>query len=88
MNAETTVSAKGQIVIPKDVRDRLHWASGQKLEVVVTGEMVILKPAEPDRPKIDYETFRRLVPKHEGPAISIEEMDAAVDAMFAAKGRE
>ncbi|HEX8446396.1 MAG TPA: AbrB/MazE/SpoVT family DNA-binding domain-containing protein [Sphingomonas sp.] len=88
MNAETTVSAKGQIVIPKDVRDRLHWTSGHKLDVIVTGDMVLLRSVEADRPKIDYETFRRLVPKHNGPPVSIEDMNVAVDAMFAEKGRE
>jgi AbrB family looped-hinge helix DNA binding protein len=43
MNAQTKLSAKGQVVIPKDVRDRLHWQQGQALEVVETSEGVLLK---------------------------------------------
>ncbi len=42
---------------------------------------------EPARPKISYEEFQRLVPRYEGPPATIEDMNAAVDVMFAARGR-
>ncbi len=44
MNAQTKLSAKGQVVIPKDVRDRLRWAEGMKLAVVESSGSVTLIP--------------------------------------------
>ena len=46
MNAYTTLSAKGQIVIPKPTRERLRMLPGQRFEVVETPEGVLLKRLE------------------------------------------
>ena len=35
--ATTTISPKYQVVIPKDVREKLHLKSGQKMTVVTKG---------------------------------------------------
>ena len=40
----TTISPKYQVVIPKDVRERLHLKSGQKMMVVAKGGVVHLIP--------------------------------------------
>lgn len=45
--ATTTISPKYQIVIPKDVREKLDLKSGQKLTVVVKGGVVYLIPEKP-----------------------------------------
>jgi AbrB family looped-hinge helix DNA binding protein len=45
--ATTTISPKYQVVIPKDVREKLNLKSGQKMTVVVKGEMVYLIPEKP-----------------------------------------
>jgi len=50
MNAQTKVSAKGQVVIPKDVRDRLHWAPGTPLDVIEKAGSVTLKARERHNP--------------------------------------
>ncbi len=50
MNAQTRVSAKGQVVIPKDVRDRLHWAPGTPLDVIEKAGSVTLTAREPHNP--------------------------------------
>jgi AbrB family looped-hinge helix DNA binding protein len=39
MNLQTTVSSKDQVVIPKDVRDRLKITAGERLEVVERPEL-------------------------------------------------
>jgi AbrB family looped-hinge helix DNA binding protein len=42
----TRVSDKGQVVIPKEVRDRLQMGPGTKLIVVATDDAVVLQKIE------------------------------------------
>ena len=86
MTAQTKLSAKGQIVIPKDVRDRLGFAEGTVLDVIETGDGVILRrPVERKKLSVD-EAVRQLqqIYKHEGPPIPIERLSWSpeVDAEF------
>ena len=49
MTDVTAVSSKGQVVLPKPIRDRLMIETGTKLLVISDGENIILKPfAMPD----------------------------------------
>lgn len=43
--ARTTLSTKGQIIIPKEIRERRGWAAGLTLEVEERGDGVVLRPA-------------------------------------------
>ena len=45
--ATTTISPKFQIVIPKEVRDKLHLAPGQRLQVLEKGGVITLVPEVP-----------------------------------------
>ncbi len=38
MKSATRVTSKGQVVIPKPVRERLRWVSGTELAVEVLGD--------------------------------------------------
>ncbi len=87
MNALIKISSKGQVVIPKDIRDALRLKAGESLEVSLRGRRIVMEAPEPPRERISYEEFRRRVPRHEGPPATIEDMNAAVDRMFAEKGR-
>ena len=42
----TKVSDKGQVVIPKEIRDKFRFSEGSKLIVVATGDAVILQRIE------------------------------------------
>lgn len=42
-----TISPKYQVVIPKDVREKLHLRSGQKMTVVTKGGVVYFIPEKP-----------------------------------------
>lgn len=42
---QTTLTSKGQLVIPKAVRDALHIKPGTKFEVQVKQGRIILKPS-------------------------------------------
>lgn len=82
MNAQTKLSAKGQVVIPKAVRDRLHWVEGADLEVIETAGGVLLRP-KPTRRRITIEELRARLPKYEGPPVSLEEIQAGIDEAMA-----
>ena len=43
------ISAKGQVTIPKHVRDRAGMHEGTEVDFVVDGEIVTLRRAEPGR---------------------------------------
>ncbi len=45
--ATTTISPKFQIVIPKDVREKLHLCPQQRLQVVEKGGVITLVPEMP-----------------------------------------
>ncbi|GMV07526.1 MAG: hypothetical protein AMXMBFR53_38010 [Gemmatimonadota bacterium] len=47
--SRVTVSSKYQVVIPKDVRDRLKIRPGQKVEAFAIGERIELVPVRPIR---------------------------------------
>jgi AbrB family looped-hinge helix DNA binding protein len=74
----TVVSTKGQVILPKAVRDQRGWKPGTKLTVEQTPDGVILKPEPLFPPTTLDEVYGCL--KWEGPPISLEEMDAAITA--------
>ena len=43
----TTISPKFQVVIPRDVREKLHLKSGQKMAVVTKGGIIYFIPEKP-----------------------------------------
>jgi AbrB family looped-hinge helix DNA binding protein len=78
--ATTLVSSKGQIIIPKAVRDSRQWPPGTRLEVRDTPEGVLLTrlTAGPKVPLASgLATIRKLV-GYRGPAKSLADMDTAV----------
>jgi AbrB family looped-hinge helix DNA binding protein len=72
----TKLSSKGQVVVPKTIRDRYRWSAGQKLIVIETGDGIILKTAQPFKPTSIDQVAGKL--KYTGPAVSPEEMEAAI----------
>ena len=70
----TVVSTKGQVILPKSVRDRHGWRPGARLEVIETEDGVLLRPpAGASRLEEVSGCLWRA-----GPARSVEEMDAGV----------
>ncbi|MBV8685835.1 MAG: AbrB/MazE/SpoVT family DNA-binding domain-containing protein [Alphaproteobacteria bacterium] len=72
------MSAKGQVVIPKSVRDELDWPAGTPLEVLKVAGAVTLRPVAEKRRRLTLEEFERRRPRYEGPSVSLEEMDEAI----------
>jgi AbrB family looped-hinge helix DNA binding protein len=71
------VSTKGQVTLPKILRDQLHWDAGTKLVVERTADGVLLKPIRavfaPTRPE---DVFGSLT--YKGKPKSVEAMDAGI----------
>ena len=69
-----TVTTKGQVTIPKKIREALCLYPGDKIEITVTKEReAIIRPISK---KVD-DIFCKLH-KLGGKAISVEEMDSAI----------
>lgn len=52
----TTLSSKGQVVLPRLVRSKLHLAPGTRLLCVIQGDSVVLTPEHPHRFVREYVT--------------------------------
>jgi AbrB family looped-hinge helix DNA binding protein len=74
----TTVSTKGQVILPKAIRDRLKWSEGTRLTVEETEAGVLLKEAAVFSPTKSGEAFGML--KHKGKPKTLKEMDEAIAA--------
>lgn len=74
----TVVSTKGQVIVPKTIRERQHWAPGTRLIVEEVPEGVLLRRLPVFAPTRSAEVFGSLA--YAGPAKTLEEMDAAVTA--------
>jgi AbrB family looped-hinge helix DNA binding protein len=74
----TTLSTKGQVILPAEIRRRRHWDAGTRLVVEDTPEGVLLKPAPLFPPTRPEEVFGSL--PHHGPAKTVEQMKAGIEA--------
>lgn len=76
----TLLSSKGQVILPKALRDAHHWQAGTRLEVLDTADGVLLKPVmvrQTTALSPGLEAIRRRLDYH-GPAVSLVDMNAAV----------
>ena len=73
----TTISTKGQVILPKAIRDRRRWPPGTKLAVEETPEGVLLKPSPIFHETTIDEVYGSLW-RPGRRAVALEEMDAAV----------
>ncbi len=80
----TVVSTKGQVILPKSIRDEKQWGPGARLIVEATAEGVLLREAEPIFAPASFDKVRgRLAGR--GRSLTQKEIDAALRA--AAKRR-
>ncbi len=74
----TRVSTKGQIILPKAIRNRRHWEPGTKLTVEETPDGVLLKAAPIFPPTRSEEVFGSL--RYTGKPKTLEEIEAGIAA--------
>ena len=73
---KTTLSSKGQVIIPKPVRSAHHWEAGQELFVIDCGDGIILKSVAPFRPTALTDVAACL--KYDGRAKLLKDMEKAI----------
>jgi AbrB family looped-hinge helix DNA binding protein len=77
---QTKVSTKGQVVLPKAIREKRRWKAGTRLTVEDRPDGVLLKLIEKKK-KLTIDDWAGII-KYKGPARTVEEMNAAIDEEF------
>ncbi len=72
----TRLSSKGQVILPKSVRDARHWASGTAFSVELVGDGVLLRPLKQGGTSRLEDVAGCL--RVSGPARAVDEMDGAI----------
>ncbi|MGH7782175.1 MAG: AbrB/MazE/SpoVT family DNA-binding domain-containing protein [Candidatus Binataceae bacterium] len=81
--ASTRLSSKGQVILPKSVRDAHRWGPGTEFIVESMGDGVILRPAKPFPPSRIEDVAGCL--HYARKPKSQRQMDAAIDAEVKAR---
>jgi len=74
----TTLSTKGQVILPKAIREQRQWKAGTRLVVEDTAEGVLLKAAPAFAPTDPKDVFASL--PYKGAPKTLEEMEAGIAA--------
>lgn len=74
--ATVTMSTKGQVVIPRALREHLGWGEGTRLEIVSQAGGVVIRPLR-SIPETKVDDLLGLL-KYAGPPKTIEEMNDAI----------
>lgn len=80
MTFETSLSAKGQVVIPKDVREALGLREGARFEVHMLGRDIVFRAKGRKSGRGTEEILADLRARHPyaGPAVSIADMNETI----------
>ena len=81
----TKMSSRGQVVIPKSVRDRHGWGDGTPFDVVDTPQGVLLRSPSSKKGSLTIdEALKRIRSRvtYSGPPVTIEEMNETIDEMW------
>ncbi len=78
-----TLTSKGQITLPKAIRDKFHLHTGDRIEFILRNdEEVVMRPAT-----IDVGELEGILHRSGRPAVTIEEMDAAITEQVSKENR-
>ena len=75
------LTSKGQVTIPKPIRQLLKVQPGDRVDFVVDGGQVYLRPST-----VDLRSLRGLLHRPSQKAVSIQAMNAAVAALHGKTG--
>ena len=78
----TTLSSKGQVVIPKELRDARQWHAGMSLTVEEMPQGLLIRSArKPLFPPTTIEDVMGCL-KYDGPALSLADIDMRMAVAF------
>lgn len=77
------LSSKGQLVIPKTIREQHHWLPGTEFIIYETGSGITLEPAIKEKSITIDAVFGCL--QHSGKPVSVEDMHDAILAGIKAR---
>ena len=69
---QATITSKGQVTLPKPIRDKLHLRPGDKIDFVLDDDGLRVTPVT-----APVTELKGMLPKPAAP-VSLEEMDAAI----------
>jgi AbrB family looped-hinge helix DNA binding protein len=72
---KTTLSTKGQIVVPKAMRDQKRWQAGTRLVLKDTPEGILITPEQAEKIYTVEDIIGIL--RNDGPRVTIEQMNEA-----------
>ncbi|MBW4534829.1 MAG: AbrB/MazE/SpoVT family DNA-binding domain-containing protein [Pleurocapsa minor HA4230-MV1] len=72
----TKMSSKGQVIIPKALREIHHWEEGQELIAIDMGDGILLKPKKPF-PETTLDEVAGCL-KYQGTPKSLEDIEDAI----------
>ncbi len=81
---KTKLSSKGQVVLPKAIRDRKGWTIGSELTVEDRGDIVVLRRID-DVPATTLDDVLGCT-GYDGPRRSLDDMEAAIARGARARG--
>lgn len=70
-----TLTSKGQVTIPKEIRDKLSLRAGDRITFTPTQDGVLIRAQ-----KVPFETLRGVLGRPPVGGLSVEEMDEGVAA--------
>jgi AbrB family looped-hinge helix DNA binding protein len=81
VDQRTIISTKGQVVLPKPMRDRRHWAAGTQLVAIDHPDGILLSAAPPER----VTTLADVIgcANYCGPPKSLQDMERSIAARAA-----
>ncbi|QDB99981.1 AbrB/MazE/SpoVT family DNA-binding domain-containing protein [Mesorhizobium sp. 8] len=79
MNVRAKISSKGQLVLPKAVRDAYGLDAGSEVEVESAGDVILLRPS-PKKTRNTYTLDEAAgFLKYEGPSVTLKDMERAIE---------
>jgi AbrB family looped-hinge helix DNA binding protein len=90
MNVRAKMSSKGQLVLPKAVRDEFGLVAGSEVDIETTSDKIVLRPRSGKQKARRVYTIEEVAGmlKYDGPPVSVRDMDRAVEEMFRREWRD
>ncbi len=77
----SSLSSKGQVTVPQEIRNRLGLAAGDRVEFVIEGDRTVIRPSRENSDP--FEKYRGILGTFPG---GVDEINAWIDEMRSDEG--